>query len=152
MFHYAIFESGRADSGISLRTRAGTTDRDAEYDDLGAWSRLKRTLTRRWTSQIGVVEDASPSTSTLEEGGADDNLMGEKVESATNFAQVQGGKDVGGSMLEVPVSQSAFMKQDTVSSRPSSAGRVSAKDSSHRNSGVMVEEEAPTWLQQYGTK
>ncbi len=154
MFHCAILKSGRADSEISLRTRAGTTDRDAEYDDLGAWSRLKRTLTRRWTSQIGVVEDVSPSTSTLEEGGAEGNLMGEKVKSATNFAQVQvqAGNDVRGSMLEVPVSQSAFMKQDTVSSRPSSAGRVSAKDSSHRNSGVMVEEEAPTWLQQYGTE
>ena len=151
-FHYAVLESGRADPELSLRTRAGTTDRDAEYDDLGAWSRLKRTLTRRWTSQIGVVEDVSPSTTTLEEGGAEGNLMGEKVESATNFVQVQARKDVGGSMLEVPVSQSAFMKQDTVSSRPSSAGRVSAKDSSHRNSGVMVEEEAPTWLQQYGTK
>ena len=141
-----------ADCEILLRIGAGSTDRDAEYDDLGAWSRLKRTLTRRWTSQIGVIEDVNPSTTTLEEGGAEGNLVGAKVESATNFVQVEARKDVRGSMLEVPVSQSAFMKQDTVSSRPSSAGRVSTKGSSHRNSGVMVEEEAPTWLQQYGTK
>lgn len=111
-------------------------------------SRLKRTLTRRWTSQIGVVEDISPSTTTLEEGGAEANVAGGKVESATNILQVQARTD----MLEVPPSQSLFAKQDVVSSRPSSAGRVSSKGSSHGNSGVMVEEEAPTWLQRYGTE
>lgn len=132
----------------SKTTSAGSTDRDAEYDDLGAWSRLKRTLTRRWTSQIGVVEDVRPSTSTLEEGGAEANVVGEKFESATNIVQVQARTD----MLEVPLPQSTFATQEVGSSRPSSAGRVSSKGSSHRNSGVMVEEEAPTWLQQYGTK
>lgn len=111
-------------------------------------SRLKRTLTRRWTSQIGVVEDVRPSTSTLEEGGAEANVVGEKFESATNIVQVQARTD----MLEVPLPQSTFATQEVGSSRPSSAGRVSSKGSSHRNSGVMVEEEAPTWLQQYGTK
>lgn len=140
------------DSEISDRTRAGSGDRDAEYDDLGAWSRLKRTLTRRWTSQIGMVEDVSPSTTTLEDGEAEGHIVGEKVESATNFVQIQARTDIPGGMLEVPVSHSTFMMHDTVSSRPSSAGKVSTKGSSQRNSGVMVEEEAPTWLQQYGTK
>ena len=140
------------DSETSHRTRAGSSVRDAEYDDLGAWSRLKRTLTRRWTSQIGMVENVSPSTTTLEEGEAEGNVVGEKVESATNFVQIQARTDIPSGMLEVPVSHSTFMNQDTVSSRPSSAGKVSTKGSSQRNSGVMVEEEAPTWLQQYGTK
>lgn len=140
------------DSEISDRTSAGSSDRDAEYDDLGAWSRLKRTLTRRWTSQIGMVEDVSPSTTTLEDGGAEGHVVGEKIESATNFVQVQARADIPGGMLEVPVSHATFVKQDTVSSRPSSAGKVSTKGSSQRNSGVMVEEEAPTWLQQYGTQ
>ena len=142
------------DSETSDRTSAGSGDRDAEYDDLEAWSRLKRTLTRRWTSQIGIVEDVSPSTTTLEDGGAEGQVVGEKVESATNFVQVQARADIPGGMLEIPVSHvshSTFMQQDTVSSRPSSAGKVSTKGSSQRNSGVMVEE-APTWLQQYGTQ
>ena len=136
---------------ISVRISAGSTDRDAEYDDLGAWSRLKRTLTRRWTSQIGVVEDVSPFTAGLEEGGAEANLTGEKFESATNVGQVQARTDLAGGMLEIPVPQSMLMKQDAVSSRPSSAGKASSKGSSNWNNGVMVEEEVPTWLQHYGT-
>lgn len=134
-----------------VRIRAESTNQDAEYDDLGAWSRLKRTLTRRWTSQIGVVEDMGPSTSSLEEGGAEANLVGEKVESATNIGQIRARTDVAGDMLEIPVPQSMLMKQDAVSSRPSSAGKASSKGSTNLNNGVMVEEEVPTWLQQYGT-
>ena len=103
-----------------------------------------------------MIEDISPATTTLEEGGAEGHLAGEKVESATNFVQVQGRTDLpGGGMLEVPVSQSTFMKQDTGSSRPSSTERISGTGSvksSNRNSGIMVEEEAPTWLQQYRRK
>lgn len=49
--------------------RAGMSDQDAGHDDLGAWSRLKRTSTRRWTSQIHLGNIASPPSSiTLEEG------------------------------------------------------------------------------------
>lgn len=110
---------------------------------------MKTTLTRRWTSQISAVEEVSPSTDALEEGAAEGNLAGEKLESAAKFVQVQARTDLPGGMLEVPVSQSTFMQQDNVSSRPSSAGRISSKGNSNRNSGVMVEEEAPNWLQQY---
>ena len=99
-----------------------------------------------------MVEDVSASTTTLEDGQAEGHVVGEKVESATNFVQVQAQADIPGGMLEVPVSHSTFTQQDTVSSRPSSGGKVSTKGSSQRNSGVMVEEEAPTWLQQYGTQ
>ena len=133
-----------------FRIRAGPSDGDAEYDDLGAWSRLKRSLTRRWTSQISAVDDVSSSTTTLEEGGAEGNLAGEKMDSASNFVQVQARTDVPGGMLELPVPQSRFMKQEPASLRPSSGGRSSDKGSSNRNSGVMVEEEAATWLEQYG--
>ena len=110
---------------------------------------MKTKLTRRWTSQIGAVEDVGPSTTSLEEGGAEGNLAGE---SAANFVQVQARTDLSGGMLEVPVSQSTFMMQDIASSRPSSAGKASSKGSSNRNSGVMVEEEAANWLQQYGKR
>ena len=136
----------------SVRISVGSQVRDAEYDDLGAWSRLKRNLTRRWTSQIGTVEDVSPSTISLEEGGAEGGLAEEKTKGATNIEQVQGRDDLSSRMLEIPVSQTTFMKLDAVSSRPSSAGRASSKGSGNRNSGVMVEEEPPTWLRQYGTQ
>ena len=138
------------DDSISIRISAGSSD--SEYDDLGAWSRLKRGLTRRWTSQIGVVDDISPATVTLEEGGAEGNVVGEKLESTTKVGQVQSRMDRPGGMLEVPVHESTFMKQEAVSSRPSSAGKASSKGSSNWNNSVMVEEEVPTWLQQYAAK
>ena len=137
---------------MSISIRAGPSDGDAEYDDLGAWSRLKRTLTRRWTSQISIVDDASSSTTTLEEGGAEGHLAGEKLGSAANFMQVQGRTDAPEGMLELPVPQSRLMMQEGMSLRPSSGGKASDKGSSNRNSGVMVEEEAATWLEQYGRK
>ena len=140
------------DYSISIRISAGSSDGDAEYDDLGAWSRLKRGLTRRWTSQMGVVDDISPATVTLEEGGAEGNVIGEKLESTTKVGQVQPQMNRPGGMLEVPVHQATSMKQEAVSSRPSSAGKASSKGSSNFNNSVMVEEEVPTWLQQYGAR
>ena len=139
------------DYSNSIRISAGSSDGDAEYDDLGAWSRLKRGLTRRWTSQIGVVDDISPAKPRYE-GGAEGNVVWEKLESATKVGQVQSQMDRPGGMLEVPVHQSTFMKQEAVSSRPSSAGKASSKGSSNWNNSVMVEEEVPTWLQQYGAR
>ena len=138
-----------ADCSISIRISAGSSD---GYDDLGAWSRLKRGLTRRWTSQIGAVDDLSPATAALEEGGAEGNVLGEKLESATDVGQVQSRMDRPGGMLEVPVHESRFMKQEAESLRPSSAGKASSKGSSNWNNSVMVEEEVPTWLQQYGAR
>ena len=138
------------DYSIFIRISAGSSD--SEYDDLGAWSRLKRGLTRRWTSQIGVVDDISPATVTLEEGGAEGNVIEEKLDSAPKVGQVQSQTDRPGGMLGLPVHQSTFMKQEAVSSRPSSAGKASSKGSSNWNNSVMVEEEVPTWLQQYGAR
>ena len=97
--------------------------------------------------------DVNPSTITLEEGGAEGDFVGEKFGSATDFAQVQARTDLPSGMLEIPTSHVAFVKQqDLTSSRPSSAGRVSSKGNSNRNSGVMVEEEPQTWLEQHGTE
>ena len=102
---------------------------------------------------------------TIEEGGAlyngplqesesatEGNLVGEKFERVTKVGQVQAQTDPSSGMLEVPIPipQSTFMKQEAVSSRPTSAGKASSKGSSNWNQSVMVEEEVPTWLQQYG--
>ena len=150
MTYCSLLAGWVTDYSISIRISAGSSD--SEYDDLGAWSRLKRGLTRRWTSQIGVVDDISPATVTLEEGGAEGNVVGEKLESTTKVGQVQSRMDRPGGMLEVPMHESTFMKQEAVSSRPSSAGKASSKGSSNWNNSVMVEEEVPTWLQQYAAK
>lgn len=148
----SLFAGCVTDYSISIRISAGSSD--SEYDDLGAWSRLKRGLTRRWTSQIGVVDDISLATITLEEGGAEGNVVEEKLDSIPipKVGQVQSQMDRPGGMLGVPVHQSTFMKQEAVSSRPSSAGKASSKGSSNWNNSVMVEEEIPTWLQEYGAK
>ena len=130
--------------------RAGSSDKDAEYDDLGAWSRFKRTLTRRWTSQIRIADDSSPSTTILEEGVTDHrSLMSKGAEQPAALYAVSTQADVPADLLEVPLaSQWTDRRRHVVSSieaRPSSKG-----SSSNRNSGVMVEKEAPTWLQDFG--
>ena len=94
----------------------------------------------------------SPATVTLEEGGAEGNVLEEKLDSTTKVGQVQSQTDRPSGLLGVPVHESAFMKQEAVSSRPSSAGKASSKGSSNWNNSVMVEEEVPTWLQQYGAR
>lgn len=132
--------------------RAGISDQDAEYDDLGAWSRFKRTLTRRWTSQIRVDDIASPPSSiTLEEGGADQSSFGDEGDTDSKPRIVRTSVTAGmtGGMLEVPTPMTTFMKRQSIVSRPSSSG---SKSSGNRTSGVMVEEEPSTWLQDYGIK
>ena len=131
---------------------AGTSAQDAEYDDLGAWSRFKRTLTRRWTSQIRVESIASPPSSiTLEEGSNDDSVSGrDKVEESKPRivrTSVTGGEP--GGMLEVPSNQMAFMRMQSIHSRPPTADSIT---SSNRNSGIMVEEEPSDWLRDFGVK
>lgn len=135
--------------------RAGTGDEDAEYDDLGAWSRFKRTLTRRWTSQIRIPDTGiGSSTTTLEEGGGDpiSHVEHKEPEEAARFMLTSATGDLSGGMLEVPtapVAASTFMRRQTIVSRPSSAGSKSGS-SPNRNSGIMVEEEPSTWLRDYG--
>ena len=132
--------------------RAGR--QDSEYDDLGAVARLKRMLTRRWTSQIRGYDNneiGSSSTTTLED-----------------FTSVVHGKTAGdeivynpppeeqlpAGMLEVPIPQAQpqMISQIVQPRRPSSTSpRPSSKGSSsaNRNSGIMVEEEGPDFLQDW---
>lgn len=46
-------------------------DFDPDEDDLGAWARCKRSLTRRWTWQLRSTAPVGISSSSLEEGSAD---------------------------------------------------------------------------------
>ena len=136
--------------------RAGAADGDAEYDDLGAWSRFKRTLTHRWTSQIRVLDkDVDFSTTTLEEGGGDESssrIEEKQPERAAHFMRTAATGDLPGGMLEVPsspIATSTFMRMETM--RPSSAGSKTSSGA-NRNSGIMVEEEPSDWLRDYGVK
>lgn len=132
--------------------RTGLSDQDAEYDDLGAWSRFKRTLTRRWTSQIRVDSIPSPpSSTTLEEGGADQSSFGDggDTDPKPRIVRTSVTGDISGGMLEVPTPLTTYMRRQSTVSRPSSS---ESKSSGNRNSGIMVEEEPSTWLQDYGVK
>lgn len=132
---------------------------DSEYDDLGAWARLKRTLTRRWTYQIRVADiDLGPSTTTLE-GGVAASQTSFEIErkdaaqpTSVQFMRTSATGDLPGGMLEVPMPESTFTRRYTVpSSRPtSSAGKESSGGSSKRDSGLMVEEEPAEWLKEWG--
>lgn len=139
--------------------RAGPVDEDSEFDGLGAWARLKRTLTRRWTSQIRSLGKSNLNVSAplLEEGGdasAVSSGLGEVTELLT-LPATENAQRLPGGMLKVPLPAASFMRQQSlVSSRSGSVERPSSKDSSgtKRNSGVMVEEERTTWLQELGEK
>ncbi len=129
---------------------------DSEYDDLGAWARFKRTLTRRWTSQIRVADiDLGPSTTTLEDGVASQTSFEIEpkgaVQPTVQFMRTLATGDLPGGMLEVPMPESTFTRRYTVPSRPtSSAGKASSEGSSKRDSGLMVEEEPAEWLKEWG--
>lgn len=146
---------------------AGSIGEDAQYDDdLGAWSRCKRNLTRRWTSQI-----QGNSKSDIRIPSAIDSLE-DGVGSGAPI--VTTGAVEGTELLPIPTSpenvqrnlkiHSAILKAGTIlksqrrageSSTPGSlVERPSSKDSSSgkRNSGVMVEEERTSWLKDLGER
>lgn len=131
---------------------------DSEYDDLGAWARVKRILTRRWTNQMRSFEDLGISASLIEGGGKDDDVStmteadGHTIELYTAPALYEKPQDE--NRLGVPQTQ-PFMQPASVQSRISTTTRNSSgkrPDSSGagsqgRNSGIMVEEEPASWLQ-----
>ena len=135
---------------------AGKSSGDVDYDELGAWSRCKRTLTRRWTSQIRETEDIEqhgPLTSI--EGTASDDIRSSMGEITELFALPgKGDSEVYPSSGAKPaVPQPPWAKRLSTSSDPIDIGRPSSKGSSAgRNSGVMVEEERPNWLQELASK
>lgn len=144
----------------SRTIRAGAGGDGAEYDDLGSWSRIKRTLTKRWISQMRVSEKdmGSSSSTTLEEGGRDtySHVEHKEPEQRSHIMRTAAKVDLPGGMLEVPsspegVTTTTFMSMETTASRRGSAGSVSGS-STNRNSGIMIEEEPSTWLKDYGVK
>lgn len=137
--------------------RAGPADEDSEFDDLGTFARVKRGLTRRWTSQIQSIAatGASLSVHLLEQGANGDvNILSGGIAEATELLALpvtEHAENLPGGMLKVPLPSAAWMRQPSISSQSASVERPSSKDSSgKRNSGVMVEEERTTWLQELG--
>ena len=140
-------------------TKAGPTEEDSEYDGLGAWSHLKRILTRRWTSQIRNIHmgDLDTSVNFLEEGtGGEASMVNTRVSEISESPAdpvTENAAHLPGGMLKVPLPRTSWTRQQSVSSQSGSAERPSSNDSSAiRNSGVMVEEEKTTWLRELGER
>lgn len=137
--------------------RAGAPDPDSDQDELGAWARCKRTLTRRWTSQLRSPAPVGTSSSSLEEGGADDlGLIGGGVSGITELLALpatEHAENLPGGMLQLPLSPGSRARQQRLSPRRSSSDRPTSKGSSAgRDSGVLIEEEALSWLQELGRR
>ena len=133
--------------------RAGAGDSDTGYDDLGAWSSFKRSLTRRWTSQIRLSASGDESMTTeLEEGkgDSDSHIESRSPEQAAYFMRTAATGDTVGGKIEVPgtpvVEATTFAGTEPVLERPGS------KASDSGVSGIMVEEEPSGWLGDYAVK
>lgn len=134
---------------------------DSGYDDLGASARLKRMLTRRWTSELRSFDDLGSSSTTTESGagsGDSTTVVNEKADSAAAIAASTTGAQFGENGLGVPDVTPAT-QFTTIQSRMSS-GRPSGADmrpgsqgsgSAGTSSGIMVEEQPESWLKDYGT-
>lgn len=128
-------------------------------DDLGSWSRLKKLLIKRWTAQIreSLFNDQASS---LEEGDGDDiGLIAEGLGEVTEMAALPGVPQVvenmPGGLLEVPLDPRVKIerrlpnpspRRSASQQRPTSQG----SSSDERNSGILVEEEDPKWLNERG--
>ncbi|KAL8802479.1 MAG: hypothetical protein Q9182_003787 [Xanthomendoza sp. 2 TL-2023] len=140
--------------------RSGTPDPDSDDDDLGAWARCKRTLTRRWTSQLRGAAPVGVSSSGLEEGSADDlGVISGGVSGLTELLALpatEHAENLPGGMLSLPLSPGSQARRQRASPRRSSLERPSrptSKGSSMgRDSGVLIEEEALNWLQELGRR
>ena len=133
--------------------KAGPTSEDSGFDGLGAWSGLKRRLTRRWTSEIlelspsidmtmvGSIEEGNrPPRDVIREG------RGEVTELLT-LPVVEHVETRPGGILRSPRLLPSWTKSQSTSSKEPSLDQPNSKDNSgKRNSGVMVEEEKATWL------
>ena len=137
--------------------RIGSGD-DTGYDDLGAWARFKRTLTRRWTSQVRFSDPpTSISSTTLEEGVASDGDYDEKLYGMkprivrTSVTGDMKGKVPSQGRLEVPKPETVTVER--LEEERHKLERPTSKSSSNRNSGIIVEEEPNDWLEQkYGRR
>lgn len=133
--------------------RAGPSGEDSEYDGLGAWSRLKRTLTRRWTSEIQRLGPSSDSSmvGSIEEGvNRPSDVIRDGLGEVTELLALPIAEHVEnrpGGTFRSPRLLPSWTKSQSASSQEPSLDRPNSKDNSgKRNSGVMVEEEKTTWL------
>ncbi|KAI9816552.1 MAG: hypothetical protein M1827_001684 [Pycnora praestabilis] len=133
--------------------RARQHDVDAG-DDLGTWSRIKRTLIRTWTAQIRAESAANTETNDPEVGGLDSSgVVANGVVEATELLVLPGADQ---NVPALKVSYSATSESRRASSIPaplqrplsrgSGSGSRGRESSAGRASGVMVEEEEPGWL------
>ncbi|KAL8746398.1 MAG: hypothetical protein Q9190_001572 [Brigantiaea leucoxantha] len=148
-----ILQWNRPDKTI----RSGSSDGETDDDDLGAWARCKRVLTRQWTSQLRATAPVRTSASSLEEGSSDRlGILGTGIGEMTEMLALpvtEHAENLPGGMLKLPLSPGAAARQNYVSPRRSSVERPTSKGSSAgRNSGVLVEEEALNWLQELGRR
>lgn len=133
--------------------KAGPTGDDPGFDGLGALSRLKRTLTHRWTSEILELSPSIDSTrvGSIEEGiHPPGNVIRDGRGEVTELLALPIAETIEnrpGSALRSPRLLSSWTKSQSTSSRAPSLDQANSKDNSgKRNSGVMVEEEKATWL------
>ncbi|KAL8893083.1 MAG: hypothetical protein Q9215_000088 [Flavoplaca cf. flavocitrina] len=140
--------------------RSGSPDPDSDDDDLGAWARCKRTLTRRWTSQLQGTAPVGTSSSGLEEGILDEfGTISDGLRGVTELLAlpVTGhAKNLPGGMIQLPLSPESQARRKRASPRRGSLERpsrpTSKGSSGKRDSGVLVEEEAFNWLQELGRR
>ncbi|KAL8878757.1 MAG: hypothetical protein Q9198_003503 [Flavoplaca austrocitrina] len=140
--------------------RSGSPDPDSDDDDLGAWARCKRTLTRRWTSQLQGTAPVGTSSSSLEEGILDEfGTISDGLSGVTELLAlpVTGhAKNLPGGMIQLPLSPGSQARRKRASPRRGSLERpsrpTSKGSSGKRDSGVLVEEEAFNWLQELGRR
>ncbi|KAL8703884.1 MAG: hypothetical protein Q9201_002935 [Fulgogasparrea decipioides] len=137
--------------------RSGAPDPDSDDDDLGTWARVKRTLTRRWTSQLRATAPVGIPNGSLEEGNSDDlGVIGGGVSGITELLALpatENAENLPGGMLRLPLSPGLRARQLRASPQRSSLEQPTSKGSSAgRDSGILIEEEAFNWLQEFGRR
>lgn len=119
---------------------------DPGDEELGAWSRVKRALVRRWLGQITVmpITTAAASALDLESAGRGLNTelgaIGELLSLATPIAMADGEPTAASRIgANVPVG-----RLRSLSPTRSDDGRPSSRQTSGGGSGIMVEEKGPS--------
>ena len=124
---------------------------DDQFDGLGSWSHLKRTLSRRWTAEISITDQLKTDPKKFEEG--DGETVAEGIGEVTEMLHIPVQRRPlynDQAMLRVPhdLDQRVSFVSATSHRASLGGGRPSSQGSSGgRNSGVMIEEQKPDWLQ-----
>ena len=133
------------------RTIRNTLGAEDQFDGLGSWSKLKRILSRRWTAEISSTDQLKTNPQKFEEGEGD--TIAEGIEEVTEMLHIpipRPPRSTDQAKLRVPhdlnqrvsfISATSH-RASLTGARPGSQG-----SSGTRNSGVMVEEQRPDWLQ-----